>query len=124
MYIHAYKYVYTCTCIYIQTSISVHNSRVQKAIRRRSAEEEVRKHQDRVTRAWKQISKQRRRVDVSCDPSMVTALRHGTWMDEESFKKTCVKEKEKKEGPIRLCMAHVNTAETKCGKIYAGQVFE
>ena len=102
MYIYAYKYVYTCTCIYIQTCISVHNSRVQKAIRRRSAEEELRKHQNRVTRAWKQISKQRRRVDVSCDPSMVTALRHGTWMDEESFKKTCVKEKKKKEAPIRL----------------------
>jgi len=29
---------------------------------------------DRVTGAWKQISKQRRRVDVSYDPSMVTAL--------------------------------------------------
>jgi len=26
---------------------------------------------------------------------MGTALRHGTWMDEESFKKTCIKEKEK-----------------------------
>jgi len=37
---------------------------------------------DRVTVAWKQISKQRRRVDVSYDPSMVTALQHGTWMDE------------------------------------------
>jgi len=45
---------------------------VQKAIRRGSAEEEVRKHWDRVTGAWKQISKQRRRVDVSYDPSMVT----------------------------------------------------
>jgi len=41
-----------------------------------------------VTGAGKQISKQRRRVDVSYDPSMVTALWHGTWMDEESFKKT------------------------------------
>ena len=36
-----------------------------------------------------------RRVDVSYDPSMVTALQHGTWMDEESFKKTCIQEKEK-----------------------------
>jgi len=26
---------------------------------------------------------------------MVTALRHGTWMDEESFKKTCIKQKGK-----------------------------
>jgi len=64
------------------------NSGVRKPIRRVSAEEEVRKHRDRVTGAWKQIIKQRLRVDVSYDPSMVTALWHGTWMDEESFKKT------------------------------------
>jgi len=59
---------------------STWNSGVQKAIRQGSAEEEVRKHRDRVTGAWKQISKQRRRVDVSCEPSMVTALQHGTCM--------------------------------------------
>ena len=29
---------------------------------------------------------------------MVTALQHGTWMDEEGFKKTCIKEKKKKGG--------------------------
>ena len=46
---------------------STWNSGVQNAIRRGSAEEEVRKHRDRVTGAWKQISKQRRRVDVSYD---------------------------------------------------------
>ena len=74
---------------------STWNSGVRKAIRRGSAEEEVNKHRDRVTGAWKQISKQRRRVDVSYDPSMVTALQHGTWMDEEGFKKTCIKEKKK-----------------------------
>ena len=44
------------------------NSSVRKAIRRGSVEEEVRKHQDRVTGALKQISKQRRRVDVRYDP--------------------------------------------------------
>jgi len=77
---------------------STQNSGVWKAIRRGlgSAEEEVRKHRDRVTGAWKQISKQRRRVDVSYDPSMITALQHGTWMDEECFKKTCIKEKKKR----------------------------
>jgi len=32
----------------------------------------------------------------SYDPSMVTALQHGTWMDEESFKKTHIWEKEKR----------------------------
>jgi len=48
---------------------STWNSGVQTAIRRGSAEEEVCKHRDRVTGAWKQISKQRQRVDVSYDPS-------------------------------------------------------
>jgi len=38
---------------------STWNSGVRKVIRRGSAEEEVRKHRDRVTGAWKQISKQR-----------------------------------------------------------------
>jgi len=54
------------------------NSGVWKVIRRGSAEEEVRKHWDRVTGAWKQISKQKRQVDVSYAPSMVTDLQHGT----------------------------------------------
>ena len=77
---------------------SMWNSGVRKAIRRGSAEEEVRKHRNRVTGAWKQISKQRRRVVVSYDPSMVTALRHGTWMDGERLKKTCINEKGKRGG--------------------------
>ena len=58
----------------------------------------MRKHRDRVTGASKQISKKRRRVDVSYDPSMITALQYGTWMDEESFKKTCIKEGKKRGG--------------------------
>jgi len=49
-----------------------------------------------ATGAWKQTSKQRRRVDVSYDPSM--APRHGTWMDEEKFEKTCIKESGKRGG--------------------------
>ena len=65
--------------------------------RRGSEDEEVRKHRDRVKGAWKQHSKQRRRVDISYDPSMVMALRHGTRMDEERFTKICIKEKGKKE---------------------------
>jgi len=75
---------------------STWNSGVRWATRRGSAEEEVRKHRDRVTGAWNQISKQRRRVYVSYDPSMVTALQHSTWMDEEGFKKTCIREKKKR----------------------------
>ena len=59
---------------------------------------DLRKHRDRVTGAWKQISKQRRRVDVSYDPSLVSALQHGTRMDKEGFKKTWIKEKEKRGG--------------------------
>jgi len=79
-----------------ENRMSTWNSGVQKAIRRGSAEEEVCKDWDRVTGAWKQISKQRRRVDVSYHPSMVTNLQHGTWMDEEGFKKTCIREKKKR----------------------------
>ena len=52
---------------------STWNSGVQKVTRRGSAEEEVRKHRDRVTGACKQ----KRRVDISYDPSMVTDLQHG-----------------------------------------------
>ena len=64
-------------------------------IRRRSAREEVRKHLNRVTGAWKRNSRQRRRVTVSYDPNMVTALQQDTWMSEERLKKTSIKEKEK-----------------------------
>jgi len=48
-----------------------------------------------VIGAWKQISKQRQ-IDVSYDSSVVTALRHGTLMDEGNFKNTCKKEMEKR----------------------------
>ena len=87
------------------------------------SEEEVRKHRDRVTGAWKQISKQRRRVDVSYDPSMVTALQHGTWMNEEGFKKTLyqVEGKKRSHPPASLRGLH---AETRCRKVYAGEFFE
>ena len=61
-----------------RSKVDVEQPGVRKVIRRGSAEEEVRKHWDRLTGAWKQISKQRRRVDVSYDPSMVAALRHLT----------------------------------------------
>jgi len=57
---------------------STWNSGVRKVIRRGSAEEEVHKHRDHVTGGWKRIRKQGRQVDLSYDPSMVTALQHGT----------------------------------------------
>jgi len=69
---------------------STWKSGVRKPIRRGSAEEEVRKQQDHVTEAWKQISKhsmkKKRRVNVN-DLSMVMALRQSTCMDEERMKK-------------------------------------
>jgi len=73
---------------------STWNSGARKVIRRGSVEEEVRKHRDRVTGAWKQISE-----DASCDPSMITALQHGTWMDEEGLKKTFIKENRQMKKP-------------------------
>ena len=79
---------------------STSNSGVWKAIRQGSAEEEVRKHWNDVTGPCQNICKSRRRVDVSYDQSKMTALRHGTWMDEKRFTKTCIKEKEKGEASI------------------------
>jgi len=106
---------------------STWNSGVWKAIRRGSAEGEVRKHRDRVTGAWKQISKERRQVDVSYDPSMVTALQHGTWMYEVGFKKTCIKEKETKGRHPPASLRYMGSrlhAETGCRKVYAGEAYE
>jgi len=54
---------------------------------------------------------------------MVTALQHGTGMDEEGFKKTCTREK-KKRGDINLYMGSRLHAETGYRKVYAGEVFE
>jgi len=50
---------------------STWNSGVWKVIRQGWAEEQVRKHRDRVTGAWKQISKQRRWVDVNYDSTEI-----------------------------------------------------
>ena len=60
----------------------------------------MRQHCDHMTGAWKQISKHRRRVDVSYDPStsMVMAVRHGTWIDGERFIKTCIRKMEERGG--------------------------
>jgi len=71
---------------------SMWNSGVQKAIRRESAEDEVRKHRDHVTGAWKQISKQRRRVDEGYHQYGNGST--AQYMEvEQGFKKTCIKEK-------------------------------
>jgi len=54
---------------------------------------------------------------------MVTALQHDTWMDEEGFKKTCIKEKEKRAASLQYMGSGLH-AETGCRKVYAGEVFE
>ena len=85
----------------------------------------MRKHWDRVTGAWIQISKpfERRRVHVSYDPSMVTALQHGTWMDEEGFQKDLYQGEEKKGRHPTASLRYMGT-ETGCRKVYAGEVSE
>jgi len=70
-----------------------------------SAEEEVHKHWDHATGAWKQISKQRQQVDVNYDYSVVTTLWYGTQMDDKSFEKTCIK-KGKRGTNTSLSTAH------------------
>jgi len=54
---------------------------------------------------------------------MVTALQHGTWMDEESFKQTCIKEKEKRGGTQQPFYGSGLHAETGRRKVYAMEVF-
>ena len=84
MHIHTYIRIHICAqpaaSVFAHVYVGVKNAPVGvwKAMRRGSAEEEVRKHRDRVTRAWKQIRKQRQQVDIRYDPSIVTALQHGT----------------------------------------------
>jgi len=72
------------------------NSGVRKAIRRGSVEEKVRKHRDRVTGAWKYVRKQSQRVNVNYNPSMVTALWHGAWIEERRVQKRLVSRRRKK----------------------------
>jgi len=52
--------------------------------------------QDLIPRTLK--IKQRRRVNVSYYPSMVTAVQHSTWMKKQIFKKTCIEEKRQRRG--------------------------
>ena len=69
--------------------------RVRKAIRRASAQQEVRKHQDRVTRAWKQLDL-KTNMTIRCKQWPEYGYCSSTWMDEERSQKTCIKEKDEK----------------------------
>jgi len=58
---------------------------------------------------------------------MVTALQYGTWMDEEGFKKTFIKEKKKRGRHPPAFLRYMGSrlhAETGCRKVYAGEVSE
>jgi len=70
---------------------------------------------------------ERRRVDVSYDLSMVTALQHGTWMDEEGFQKDLYQGEEKKGRHPPASLRYMGSrlhAETGCRKVYVGEVSE
>ena len=57
---------------------------------------------------------------------MVTALQHGTWMDEEGFKKTISGRTKKGRHPPAFLryMGSRPHSETGCRKVYAGEVSE
>ena len=75
-----------CTVSY-ENRKSTWNTGVQRAIRQGSAEAEVCKHKDRVTGAWKQVSKQTKTTS-RCKLWPDYGNRSTTWyMDEEIFQK-------------------------------------
>ena len=83
------------------------NNSLRDAIRRGAAENEVQKHQERLTGAWKQMSTLRRqygrwfkgddiedcthkqRYEASYQ-SIVKVLQQNTWIDDIKFLKSCV----------------------------------
>jgi len=69
------------------------NNGVRKAIRRGAAENEVQKHRELMTGAWKKISTQRRRFEVNYDPGLLEILQKDTWRNDKDFEKTCVRKR-------------------------------
>ena len=69
------------------------NNGVRKAIRRGAAENEVQKHRELMTGAWKKISTQRRRFEVKYDPDLLEILQEDTWKNDKDFEKTCVRKR-------------------------------
>jgi len=84
-----------------------HNS-VRDAIRKGAAENEVPKHEEKLTGAWRQMSTLRRRYEKWCKgddtenctrkqryeesyQSMVKVLQQNTWIDDRKFLKLCVR---------------------------------
>jgi hypothetical protein len=70
------------------------NNGVRKVIRRGAAENEVQKHRELMTGAWRQISTQRRRFGVNYDPNLLEILQEDTRKDEKDFEKNLCKKEE------------------------------
>jgi len=81
---------------------------VKDAIRRGAAENEVQKHEERLTGAWRQMSTLRQLYEKCCKgddiedcthkqryeasyQSMVKVLQQNTWIDDRKFLKSCVR---------------------------------
>jgi len=89
---------------------STFNNSVRDSIRRGAAENEVPKHEEKLTGAWRQMSTLRRRYEKWCKgddiedcthkqrykasyQSMVKVLQQTTWIDDRKFLKSCVRAK-------------------------------
>ena len=69
------------------------NNGVRKAIRRGAAEDEVGKHRELITGAWREISMQRRRFEVKYDLDLFKILQEDTWKNDKDFEKNCIKKR-------------------------------
>jgi len=105
-----------------QARHSTFNNSVRDAIRRGVAENEVQKHEKRLTGAWRQISTIRRRCEKCCKgddiedcthkqryetsyQSMVNVLQQNTWIDDRKFLKSCVRDRAEQGNINHLHMA-------------------
>jgi len=84
------------------------NNSVRHSIRRETTENEMQKHEEKLTGAWRQMSTLRRRYKQWCKgddieacihkqryeesyQSMVKVLQQNTWIDDRKFLKSCVR---------------------------------
>jgi len=91
-----------------QDRLSTFNNSMRDAIRRGAAENEVQKHEEKLTGAWRQMSTLRCRYEKWCKgddiedctheqryaksyQSMVSVLQQNTWIDDRKFLKSCVR---------------------------------
>jgi len=90
-----------------ESNLSTFNNSMRDAIRRGAAENEVQKHEEKLTGACRQMSTLRRRYEKWCKgdniedcthkqrceesyESMVKVLQQNTWIDDLKFLKSCV----------------------------------